>query len=135
MLNTAALDWGQTGDVSWSPDTIEGRITVIYLPQLFKMWTHKYPRGHYLVSALFYKPMIAGWESSPVTVRTPDGRILSTPLDEKRLYRLASVSRNISIFMAGGILLGIFLTARKLLKDDLAASLRTTLQRFWRASA
>ncbi|MHC5157138.1 MAG: ArnT family glycosyltransferase [Planctomycetota bacterium] len=123
MLNTAALDWGQTGDVSWSPDTIEGRITVIYLPQLFKRWTHKYPRGHYLVSALFYKPMIAGWESSPVTVRTPDGRILSTPLNEERLYQLASVSRKISILMAGGVLLGIFLTARNLLKDDLAAIL------------
>lgn len=43
------------------------------------------------------------------------------PLDEKRLYQLASVSRKITIFMAAGVLFGIFLTARKLLADDLAA--------------
>jgi hypothetical protein len=123
LLNTAALDWGQTGSVSWTSDSIEGRITAIYMPQLFKMWTHKYPRGHFLLSAVFYKPILNKWEADPVSVKLPDGKISQTAIDQKRLYKLATVSRHITIMMSIGILLAVFLTARKLLDDDLAAIL------------
>jgi hypothetical protein len=116
------VEYGSS-DVSWSPDTIEGRITVIYLPQLFKRWTHKYPRGHYLVSAIFYLPMIKKWEANPVPTRLPDGKVTPTALDQKRLYKLATVTRKISVIMSVGILLAVFLTARKLFDDDLAAIL------------
>jgi hypothetical protein len=122
-LNTAALDWGQTGSVSWTSDSIEGRITAVYMPQLFKKWTHKYPRGHFLLNAVFYKPMLNKWEADPVSVKLPDGTISQKPIDQKRLYKLATVSRHITIMMSMGILLAVFLTARKLCDDNLAGIL------------
>lgn len=121
FLNTGAIDWGLSGDVSWSPDTIEGRITVIYLPYLFDKWTHKYPRGQYLVSSLFYLPKLRQWEKQPVTVQMPDGKFARAALDQKRLTQLAAITRRITVFMSAGILLAVFLTARKLLDDDWAA--------------
>jgi len=123
LLNTAALDWGQTGSPSWQPDSIGGRLTVIYMPHLFKMWRHKYPRGHFLVNAVFYKPIIKSWEKEPVLVKLPNGKTARTPLDQKRLYQLATVSKRIMVFMSIGILLAVFLTARKLCDDDLAGVL------------
>jgi hypothetical protein len=122
-LNTAALDWGQTGSVSWTSDSIEGRISAIYMPQLFKMWTHKYPRGQFLLNAVFYKPILNKWEADPVSVKLPDGRITQTAVDQKRLYKLATVSRRITIMMSMGILVAAFLTARKLFDDNLAGIL------------
>ncbi|MHC5183529.1 MAG: ArnT family glycosyltransferase [Planctomycetota bacterium] len=122
-LNTAALDWGQTGSVSWTSDSIEGRISAIYMPQLFKMWTHKYPRGHFLLNAVFYKPILNKWQADPVSVKLPDGTISQTPIDQKRLYKLATVSRHITIMMSMGIIVAVFLTARKLFDDNLAGIL------------
>ena len=122
-LNTAALDWGQTGSVSWTLDSIEGRITAIYLPQLFKTWTHKYPRGQYLISAVFYQPLIKKWQSDPVTIELPNGQIAQTAINQKRLYKLAGITRQITVFMSIGTLLAVFLTARKLFDDNLAGVL------------
>jgi hypothetical protein len=123
LLNTAALDWGQTGDVSWSPDSIDGRITAVYLPYLGKMWKHKYPRGQYLVSSIFYRPKIAKWEKEPVMVSLANGQKVQTSIDQKRLYQLASISRRITVFMSLGTIVAVFLTARKLCEDNLAGVL------------
>jgi hypothetical protein len=123
FLNTAALDWGQTGTASWQPDSIGGRQIVINMPRLFKMWTHKYPRGHFLINAAFYKPIVNQWEKDPVLVKLPNGKTARTPIDQKRLYYLATLSKRITVFMSLGILLAVFLTARKLCDDDLAGIL------------
>ena len=123
FLNTAALGWGQMGDASWSPDSIEGIRTVVHLPNLFKMWRHKYPRGQYLVSFIFYKPKIEQWKKDPVTVKLPDGKTARTPIDQKRLYKLATISRRITVFMSLGIIVAVFLTARKLFDDGLTGIL------------
>jgi len=123
FLNSSALEWGQTGDVSWSPDAIDGRITAIYLPYMYKQWAHKYPRGQFFVSSFFYNPKIQQWEKEPVTIQMPDGRIARTPLNQKRLYELATISRKLSLFMSMRILLAVFLTARKLFDDGLAGLL------------
>ena len=123
VLNTRALDWGQTGEASWAPDSIDGKITAIFLPYLSKKWTHKYPRGHYLVSFIFYKPKMEQWEKDPVAVKLRSGEIARTSIDQKRLYELATISRRITVFMSLGILVAVFLTARKLCDDDVAGVL------------
>ncbi|MBW8035007.1 MAG: hypothetical protein FVQ79_05060 [Planctomycetes bacterium] len=123
FLNTGALDWGQTGYVSWSPDSIEGRITAIYLPFLFKKWTHKYPRGQYLVSSIFYKPKIDQWKKNPIAVKMANGKTGYTPFNQKRFYELATISRVITVFMSLGILVAVFLTGRKLFDDNAAGIL------------
>ena len=120
-LNASAFDWGQTGDCSWSPDSIEGRITAIYMPRLFKKWTHKYPRGQYLISAIFYKSKIDKWEQNPITVKLANGKIGRTPFNHSRMYELATITRIISLIMSMGILVAVFLTVKKLFADNLAA--------------
>lgn len=120
FLNATAKHWGQSGETPWSPDSIEGKITVMYLPYLTKMWTHKYPRGQYIVSSLFYNSKLEHWSKNPVPIEMPNGQTGMSALNQPRLYELASITRNISIAMSSGILLAVFLSARKLFKDNIA---------------
>ena len=125
FLNTSALDWGQTGSSDWSPDTIEGRITAIYMPYMFKMWMHKYPRGQYIINSIFYRPKINTWEKNLVQIKNHEGKAIYSPLNQPRLYELASISRWISVWMSLGILIAVFFTTKKLLYDSFAALMAT----------
>ena len=122
-LNTAALDWGQCGYISWQPDSIEGYQTLCHMPRLFKTWTHKYPRGQYLINAAFYQPLLSHWTKHPVEGRDSQGRLVSSVLDAGRLYKLAGIARWISAIMSVLIVWAVILISLSLFKDKLAACL------------
>ncbi len=122
-INTIGINWGRTGLVSWQPDSIEGIVSVSENQRLFGEWSHKYPRGHFLINAAFYQPLLKHWEKNPVTVRTTKGEIISQVLTIDRLALLARVSRWISVTMGTTIVLATFLVAMLLFNDYLASLL------------
>ena len=126
-LNSTALHWGQTGRVPWSSDSIEGTTTTYNLPNLFKMWKHKYPRGQYLISSVFYNPLLEKWKNDPVVVRYSNGKTGQAVLDQPRLYKLASITRWITVVMSSGIVIAVFLTGRKLFDGDNVAGILSAL--------
>ena len=123
IINSAGLDWGRSGYVPWQPDSIEGTTTVREMQKMFGQWTYKYPRGHFIINGIFYKPLLNYWEKHPVNVRTIDGQITLTTLNQQRLDILARISRIITVVMATGTVLAVFLTAMLLFEDYLAALL------------
>ena len=123
-LSAIGIGWGQPHAHCWHSDSIAGPWTISQMPRLFGVWKHKYPRGHFLVAGVFYKPLIAYWEAHPVEVPAPNGRIAGQQtFDLRRVSLLAMVSRWISAVMGAGAVLAVFFTARVLFRDDLAAFL------------
>lgn len=122
-LSTVAINWGQPATYSWHSDSIAGLRTVGRLDELFDKWEDKYPRVHFMVNGLFYKPFLDHWKKNPLTVIAPDGRAIKTPLDTNRISTLIIISRIIAAFMGAGAVLAVFLTARKLFEDNTAAIL------------
>jgi len=49
-LNLIGLEWGCSGHVPWQPDSIEGIVILSQMPATFSTWTHKYPRGQFLIN-------------------------------------------------------------------------------------
>jgi len=120
-INSIPLDWGRSGMVPWSPDSIEGITIVRENRNLFGQWTYKYPRGHFLLNAICYKPFISYWEANPIPVRLRDGRIGEQVLDLSRLDRLATITRLMIILMSTATVWIVFLTTFLLFGDYLAA--------------
>lgn len=123
LLNCIGLSWGRSGLVPWSPDSIEGITTVREMQRMFGQWKYKYPRGHFLVNAIFYHPLLKNWEKHPVRVGTADGRIVSQTLNLERLDTLAKISRVISATMGTATALAVFLTVMWLFGDYMGALL------------
>ncbi len=123
VLNCVGLTWGLSGLVPWQPDSIEGITTAREMPRLFKNWTYKYPRGHFLVNALFYQPLLKHWQKHPVTARAADGGTVSQVLTLERLRRLAFISRIISAVMGTATVAAVVLTAIWLFNDFIGALL------------
>lgn len=123
VVNTAGINWGRCGYVPWQPDSIEGWQTVCNMPLLFNTWTHKYPRGQYLLNAAFYKPLIEKWKKKPVEVTTPDGKRGYSWMTTDRLYVLAGISRWITVVMSLSGVLAVILTCRELFRDNLSSLL------------
>ncbi len=118
------IGWGRTGFVPWAADSIEGITTVRQLPRLFGEWTTKYPRGQYLISAVFYKPLIKHWEKEPVyQIDGRTGAKTSVVLDLSRYDTLAKISRLISLCMGVGAVLAVFAVTCAFFSDRLAAFL------------
>ncbi|MCJ7778754.1 MAG: hypothetical protein MUP16_10615, partial [Sedimentisphaerales bacterium] len=90
---------------------------------LFKQWTYKYPRGHFLLNGIFYYPLLKHWQTHPVKVIRADGRTVSQPLNLQRLDLLAKITRIISVVMGTGTVVIVFLTAIWLFHDYLVALL------------
>jgi len=123
VVNTVGLYWGLSGNVPWQPDSNEGITIVREMPRLFGKWTYKYPRGHFLLNAIFYHPLLEHWRKNPVAMRNPDGRVVYLALTQERLAKLAVVTRLISVVMGAGIVVAVFLIAMRLFGDYLAAIL------------
>ncbi len=123
VINLIGLDWGRCGTVPWEPDSIEGYQTVSHMSLMFKQWRHKYPRGHYLVSAVFYYPLLKHWENDPIRRVGSDGKTRSSVLDMERLDYLAAISRWIILVMSQGTIWAVFLISRYLFRDFWAALL------------
>ena len=121
-LNFTGINWGQPGGNPWQPDSIAGAKTVHHIPNLFSQWKHKYPRAHFMVVAAFYKPFLSYWENNPVPVPAVGGRRAGKEvLNTERLSTLVIVSRIVTILMSAGAVVAVFLTARLLFSDDVAA--------------
>jgi len=120
-INSIPLDWGRSGLVPWSPDSIEGITIVRENRNLFGRWTYKYPRGHFLLNAICYKPFMSYWEANPIPVRSRDGRVGEQALNLSRLDTLASMTRIMSILMSTATVWIVFLTTFLLFGDYLAA--------------
>ncbi|NIA30748.1 MAG: hypothetical protein GWP06_12655 [Actinobacteria bacterium] len=124
VLNSVGLEWGRSGFVPWQADSIEGITTVREMPRLFGQWTYKYPRGQFLINAVFYKPLLDKWEKNPVLVSGGKaGSKRLSVLNQKRLDKLAIISRVISLLMGVGTVISVFMMARLLFKDYLSAVL------------
>lgn len=123
VINCVGLGWGRSGLVPWQPDSIEGITIVREMPRMFGQWTYKYPRGHFLINAIFYHPLLKYWEKHPIKTGTADGRIVSQALNLERLDHLANISRVISAVMGVGTVLAVFFASRLLFEDYLGAFL------------
>ena len=122
VLNLTAINWGQPGGNPWHPDSIAGAKILYQWPNLFGQWKHKYPRVHFLVSAAFYKPLLSYWREHPVTVPANAGQQVKTEvLTQERISTLVVVSGLISAIMGAAAVVAVFLTARLLFNDDVAA--------------
>jgi len=121
-LNFTGLNWGQPGGHPWTPDSIAGTSIVQHMPNLFGKWRHKYPRFHFMVNAAFYKPLLNHWRKNPVTAPVDQGRRVGrSVLNMERISTLIIVSRVISALMGTGAVVALFLTARLLFNDNVAA--------------
>ena len=120
-LNLTGINWGQPSGYSWNPDSVAGARTVRQLQNIYKPWTEKYPRFHFLILNQFYKPYINNWKKNPVETTDRQGRQVSTPFNTERYSKLVLVSRTISALMGVGAVIAVFMTARLLFKDDIAA--------------
>lgn len=123
VLNSVGLEWGRSGLVPWQADSIEGITTVREMPRLFGQWKYKYPRGQFLVNAIFYRPLLQHWQKNPVMVTTADGRDVPRSMNLQRLDLLAKISRMISVVMGTGAVVAVFFTAMYLFRDYPAALL------------
>lgn len=123
VINCLGLSWGRSGLVPWQSDSLEGITAVRENQRMFGQWTYKYPRGQFLVNAIFYQPLLDYWENHPDKVRMPDGRTISRSLNLQRLDILARISRFIGVAMGVGTVLAVFFTARFLFRDYLAGLL------------
>lgn len=121
ILNCIELDWGLPGR-PWHSDSIAGTKSLQLSQQLFRPWTFKYPRLHFLVNAAVYKPFLDNWKHDPITVQTPSGPQYQL-LNIERLSTLILASRIVTVIMAAGAVLAVFLTARILFRDNLAGLL------------
>jgi len=134
IINSIALDWGLSGMVPWEPDSNEGITIVREMPRLFKKWTYKYPRGHFLLNSIFYYPMIKHWQKNPIMVTTADRRTARQILTLPRLALLAKITRIISVVMGIGIVIAVFLISVRLFESYLAgimAALTITLMQLF----
>lgn len=122
-LNLTAVNWGQPGGHSWHADSIAGVRTVNEMGHLFGRWKHKYPRVQFLIVSVFYKPFLNRWAAEPVEIQLGDGTIRKTILDMERVSKLIIVSRVVTALMGAGAVIAVFLTARLLFRDNMAAFL------------
>jgi hypothetical protein len=120
-LNRIDTTWGLTGFSTWEPDVIEGDRTVTHMQFLFKTWRHKYPRGQFLVNALFYYHVLKHWEKHPIPVTDASGKKHLSVLNLERLQFLSKIARWITLVMNLGTILAVFLTAWYLSGDYLSA--------------
>ena len=123
IINCIGINWAVSGSVSWQPDSIEGSVCAFEMKKMFKQWTHKYPRGHYIINGIFYYPLIKHWEKHPSKVLDAKGQPAQASLTIDRLAVLAKISRWISACMSVLAVLAIIYIAYYLFSDYYAAIL------------
>jgi hypothetical protein len=106
ILSAIGITWGETGYIPWQDDSLAGLTTVREMPRLFGEWTYKYPPLQFMINAVFYQPLLDSWHNN---------------LDYNRMNTLIFTANIISMLMGVGAVIAVFLTARILFDDFLAA--------------
>jgi hypothetical protein len=122
-LNLVGIRWSLPNVRTWANDTIAGLPTIQQQPLLFKTWKYKYPRMQFLINSAAYVPLLRYWKEHPVQVEQPDGRKTQTVLDLERFSTLVLTACVITALMGVGTAWAVFLTARRIFRNDAAAFL------------
>jgi len=123
-LYVPGMQWGLPATVSWSQDTIAGLRTIDPMEQWPSVWHGRYPPGQYMILRAAYQPILSEWDATGQQVVDPQTghRILKPPHAEK-IGRLVFVARVVSVIMALAAALGVWASARELIRDELATAL------------
>ncbi len=122
VLYVPGLRWGLPATASWSQDTIAGLRTLGTVETWPGSWVGRYPPLHYLLVRAAYEPYLRLLVASGAASRHPvTGLLQFEPPFDKRVGALLLIARAITAAMAIGAALAIFVAARKLLHDTLAA--------------
>ena len=111
-LNAFGLGWGLPGRESWAPDEVVPTEVVEGMALGFSGgWYSKYPPLHYYLLAVLVAPALRSG-----SVRAPEGvgaraRVLTDAVNT----RLSAQSRGLSVLMAAGMLVAVFMAGRMLL--------------------
>ncbi len=119
-LFVPGLNWGLPSAASWSQDTIAGVRTIGPMHSWPDRWVGRYPPLQYAINRLAYEPLYRHWRSQGVLGLRAG---IEVPVDrpKERFGLLISVSRWITVAMALACGWGIFLTGRRLMRDDAVA--------------
>jgi len=121
ILGCIGINWGETGYIPWQDDSLGGITTLREMPKLFDQWTYKYNRLQFMINAAFYKPFLDTWTQNPIYATNPDGQMFAQTLNYDRMNTLILVSNIISMLMGAATVIAVFLIARILFDDFLAA--------------
>jgi len=122
VLYVPGLRWGLPATASWSQDTIAGVRTLGAVETWPGSWAGRYPPLHYLLLRAAYEPYLRWAVASGAASRHQvTGQLQLEPPFDKHVGALLLIARAIAAVMAIGATLAIFVTARKLLHDTLAA--------------
>ena len=93
------LRWGQPNSSSWHSDSIAGRPAASQQRHVFGTWSHKYPRGQFLLLAPLYGPVLAAHRAEAAE------RGLTNPADlltADELSGLILTTRTVTAVMGAG---------------------------------
>jgi Dolichyl-phosphate-mannose-protein mannosyltransferase len=125
-LYLPGIQWGLPATVSWSQDTIAGLRTIGPMEQWPEVWTGRYPPAQYMILRAAYQPVLSGWDASGERYIDPDtGRHVLKPPQDEKIGKLFFIARLISMAMALATVLGVWASARELIRDELGTALAT----------
>jgi 4-amino-4-deoxy-L-arabinose transferase-like glycosyltransferase len=124
VLYLVGIGWGLPYNISWSIDDISPW-KPLTLPWRWFESFHKYPYLHWFLSLLLYSPYLA-WlmvtgklDSSCLPTILPEEQCFADPVGAPTVLML--ISRLLSALMGVGVVAGVYLLSRELLRDRLAA--------------
>ncbi len=123
-LYVPGIRWGLPATVSWSQDSISDFRTLGAVEGWPGHWQGRYPPLHYLLLYSVYQPTLQDWRQSGVLQQDDDtGQITVRGAQDERIGLLILIARIVSISMAIGAGIGIWASARRLLKNESASVL------------
>jgi hypothetical protein len=123
-LYLPGLNWGLPGTVSWSQDTVAGMRTVLAMHGWPQRWVGRYPPLQFMLNAALYKPVYATWEAEGRLVTDARyGFAVPAPPQAEPIGKLVRLSRLLTVAMACGTGIGLWLAARRLTGHPWAALL------------
>lgn len=123
-LYLPGLRWGLPGTKSWSQDTIAGVRTLGAVAGWPAQWHGRYAPLHYLILRGAYEPVLRYWGRTGAWVTDPEsGKVRVAEPHAPKIGLLILIARVISVLMAIGTGLGLWMATRLLTGCDLAAVL------------
>lgn len=121
-LYVPGINWGLPAITSWSQDTVAGMRTLGAVETWPRHWRGRYPPWHYLMLRAVYAPYLNHLVAGGQAERDPmSGRVQFKPPAHEKVGALILIARCVSVLMAIGALLCLYLAGRRWLDDDLAA--------------
>ncbi len=104
-LNAPGITWGLPSQYGWAPDELLPETVLTGLEQGFTGgWTHKYPPFHFTLLGLLFRPVLRA-----------HGLAAGDPLVGDVYFMLFLVARGLSLAMATGCVLLVYVCGRRLL--------------------